>query len=353
MVSKPSTLQTLLFSKSGQENFKMSDQENLLTPEELGALTAGIEDGSIETDTGLNTEARVQKHDLANEDFTLGINLATIDHINERFVRQFRLGLVEVLRTTPKMTASNVQIMKFGEYLKELTPPLAVNTIRLNPLRGNSMVVIEPSIIFSALDNFFGGFGNAMETLPSGRLFTPTEASIIKIMMDVLFGSLHEAWGPVLQIDCEHIGSEINPQFAQIADENDLVVVSRFKSDLAEGTSGNMHIVYPYSALKPLRELLRSSVQSGDGDEQSNQIWSEELHAAALDSEMELVVKLTDVETTLSAFEALKPDDIIYIAQTESARVYLDDVQVFDADIGNNGTHMAARITKSLSPPVK
>ena len=32
----------------------MADKENLLTPEELEALSSGIEDGSIESNTGLN-----------------------------------------------------------------------------------------------------------------------------------------------------------------------------------------------------------------------------------------------------------------------------------------------------------
>lgn len=328
----------------------MADTENLLTPEELGALTAGIADGSIETDTGLNTEAQAVRHDLTNEDFSLGINVGAVDMINERFVRQFRLGLLEVLRTTPKINMARVQIIKFGDYLKDLAPPLAVNTIRLNPLRGYSMVVIEPSIVFSSLDNFFGGFGNAMDSLPAGRLFTPTESSIIKIMMDVLFGSLQEAWAPILKIECEHVGSEINPQFAQIADENDLVVVSRFSSELSADTSGNIDIIYPYSALKPLRELLRSRVQTGDGDDSSDRVWSSELHAAALDSELDLKVKLTDIETTLKQFKQLREQDIIYINQAASARLFVNDVPVFDADVGSNGTHMAVKITQSLSP---
>ena len=328
----------------------MSDQESLLTPEELGALTAGIEDGSIETDTGVNTEAEAVKHDLTNEDISLGVNVSAVDMINERFVRQFRLGLLEVLRTTPKINMAEVEITKFGDYLKDLAPPLAVNTIRLNPLRGYSMVVIEPSIIFSSLDNFFGGFGNAMDSLPSGRLFTPTESSIIKIMMDVLFGSLQEAWAPILKIECEHVSSEINPQFAQIADENDLVVVSRFMSELAEGTSGSIDLVYPYSSLKPLRELLRGRVQTGDGNDMSDKVWSSDLHAAALDSELDLKVKLTDIETTLKQFEALRKDDIIYIKQADNARIFVNDVPVFDADVGSDGTNMAVKITKSLSP---
>ena len=46
---------------------------------------------------------------------------------------------------------------------------------------------------------------------------------------------LYRMWSPIISIKCEHVSSEINPQFAQIADENDLVIVSRFASELGEG----------------------------------------------------------------------------------------------------------------------
>ena len=328
----------------------MAETSNLLSQEELDALAAGIEDGSIESDTGINTGARAVKHDLTNEDSSLGVNVGAVDMINERFVRQFRLGLLEVLRTTPKVNMANVEIMKFGDYLKDLSPPLAVNTIRLNPLRGYSMVVIEPSVIFASLDNFFGGFGRGIDSLPPGRLFTPTESSIIKIMMDVFFGSLQEAWAPILPLQCEHVGSEINPQFAQIADENDLVVVSRFSSDLGDQASGNIDLVYPYSSLKPIRDLLRSRVQTGDGNDASDKAWSTELQSAALDAELELKVTLADIETTLKQFEELREDDVIYLNKADYARIHINDVPVFDADIGSNGSNMAAQIVKSLAP---
>jgi flagellar motor switch protein FliM len=212
----------------------MADTSNLLSQEELAALASGIDDGTIAVDTGFNLTTRVKKHDLASEDSTLGVNTSSIEMINERFVRLFRMGLMEVLRTSPRINPSRAQIVRFGDYLKDLRAPLAVNTIRINPLRGFSMVTIEPTLVFSALDNFFGGSGSGMpgmpkkrggdkdgETpanwLPPTRMFTPTESRIIKIIIEVFFRSLREAWAPLLQVDLEHIGSEINPQFAQIA----------------------------------------------------------------------------------------------------------------------------------------
>ncbi len=72
----------------------MSDSQNLLSPEELAALSASFNDGSMEVDTGYNLDVQVRKHDLAAEDSSLGVNVASLDMINERFIRMFRLGIL-------------------------------------------------------------------------------------------------------------------------------------------------------------------------------------------------------------------------------------------------------------------
>ena len=89
----------------------MADKENLLTPEELEALSSGIEDGSIESNTGLNGDVLAVKHDLANEDSSLGMNLGVLNVINERFVRYFKIGMLNVLRSSIKVTPEKVQVM--------------------------------------------------------------------------------------------------------------------------------------------------------------------------------------------------------------------------------------------------
>ena len=58
---------------------------DLLSEDELKALSEGVADGSIPVDTGFNTRSKVRKHDLASEDSTLGVNLGSVEMINERF----------------------------------------------------------------------------------------------------------------------------------------------------------------------------------------------------------------------------------------------------------------------------
>ncbi len=327
----------------------MEKSENLLSKDELAALTAKIEIGAVEVDTGYNTDVRARKHDLTNEDSSLGVNVSALDMINERFIRQFRLSLLEVLRTSPRITPNRAQLKKFGDYMKDLHPPLSVNVIRINPLRGSSMVLIDPNIVLSSLDNFFGGVGRGVAQLPPGRLFTQTETRIINIILEVLFRSLKEAWAPLLAVDFEQVSSEINPHFAQIADENDLVIVNRFDAECGD-TKGFLDIVYPYSSVKPLRELLRSRVQEVDANDESDKQWKQDLGAALGDSRVEMQAVLGEIHTTIARFQTLAAGDLLYFKKPEFARIVINEVPAFEAQVGVSGSEMAICIEKLIDP---
>jgi len=323
---------------------------SLLTPDELSALAEGVMDGSIPVDTGFNTTARVKKHDLASEDSSLGVNITSIDMINERFIRTFRLGLVEMLRTSPKVNPNQVEIVRFGDYLKSLKAPLSVNVVRMNPLRGNSIVVIDPTVVFSSLDSFFGGFGKGVGNLPPGRLFTPTESRIINMILEVLFKSLQDAWSAVLPIEFELVSSEINPQFAQIADENDLVILTRFEAEGNMDSQGFIDLVYPYASLKPIRELLRSRVQSGDGNDESDKQWREELEEAVDSASLEARVLLGSVESSFGEIEAMKEGDVLFFKKPELARFLVNGLPAFDVQVGTIGAQTAVQIERACIP---
>jgi len=307
-------------------------------------------DGSIPVDTGFNTTARVKKHDLASEDSSLGVNITSIDMINERFIRTFRLGLVEMLRTSPKVNPNQVEIVRFGDYLKSLKAPLSVNVVRMNPLRGNSIVVIDPTVVFSSLDSFFGGFGKGVGNLPPGRLFTPTESRIITMILEVFFKSLTEAWAAVLPVEFELVSSEINPQFAQIADENDLVILTRFEAEGNQNTQGFIDLVYPYASLKPIRELLRSRVQSGDGNDESDKQWRIELEEAVDSASLEARVLLGSIESSFGEIEAMKEGDVLFFKKPELARLLVNGLPAFDVQVGTIGAQTAVQIERACIP---
>lgn len=182
-------------------------QTDDLTSEEVEALASMFDD---EKDLIINPSGKsgAVTHDLAKEDSSLGFNQSAVDLVNERFARQIRMGLIEVLRTTPRITTNKLQIKTFGECTAGLKAPLAISTVRMDPLRGMSLVIIEPKIIFSALDSFFGGFGKSLENLAATRIFTPTEDTIIGLLMNIILASLKEAWSPIIHVDFQKNGQE-------------------------------------------------------------------------------------------------------------------------------------------------
>ena len=324
---------------------------NLLSADEFAALAEGVNDGSIPIDTGFNTLAQVKTHDLAGEDVSLGVNISSIDMINERFIRLFRLGLMDVLRSSPRVNPTKVQIFKFGDYIKDLKAPLSVNVVRMAPLRGNSLVVIDPTIVFSSLDSFFGGFGQGtVGQLSPGRMFTPMEMRIIAMILDVTFRNLKEAWAPLMALDFEAVSAEINPQFAQISDENDLVIVSRFETETATKNIGFLDIVHPYASLKPVRELLRSRVQTGDGDDESDRKWHDDLEAAVGGSCLEAKIVLGQINSTFKAVESMQVGDIFYFKKPELASLQTNGIPAFDVHVGTLGGQTAVQVERAVAP---
>jgi flagellar motor switch protein FliM len=323
----------------------MNRNGNLLSSAELDALTSGIQEGTIDSGGGFNAAAVIKKHDLASEDSSLGVNVSALDMINERFIRLFRPGLLEVLRTSPRISPARVQLTKFGEYLKKLHPPLSVNVIRMNPLRGSSLVLIDPTLVLSTLDNFFGGSGRSVGQLAPTRMFTPTETRVVELILKVFFRSLSEAWQPLMAVDFERVSSEINPQFAQIADENDLVIVNHFEAECGQ-EKGFIDIVHPYTSLKPIREQLRNRGQSVDGDRESDRAWEINLQSAVEAAPLEMRVVLGQVRTTLRRLNSLREGDVVFFRKFDHALALVNDIPTFDVQVGTSGPSMAVQVRR-------
>jgi len=184
-------------------------------------------------------------------------------------------------------------------------------------------------------------------------LFTPTESRIINMILEVFFKSLQDAWSAVLPIEFELVSSEINPQFAQIADENDLVILTRFEAEGNMDSQGFIDLVYPYASLKPIRELLRSRVQSGDGNDESDKQWRDELEEAVDSASLEARVLLGSVESSFGEIEAMKEGDVLFFKKPELARLLVNGLPAFDVQVGSIGAQTAVQIERACIPSMQ
>jgi len=315
----------------------MSD---LLSQDEIDALLDGVEGGAVETggDEPLPRDAVIQ-YDFTQQDRIVRGRLPTLEMVNDRFARYFRTGVFNVLRKTCEVSVLGVKMVKFAEYVHSLAVPSNLNLVRIKPLRGTALVVMEPRLVFTVIDNFFGGDGRFHARI-EGRDFTATENRVIQIMLVELFAAMVEAWAPVLPLEFEYLNSEINPQFANIVSPTETVVVSRFHVEL-DGGGGEIHLTLPYAMVEPIRTLLDAGVQSDRVDRDDR--WSETLHEEILDAEVELTSLLLETQLAIGDFLQLRPGDVIPVQMPDLTTVFAEDVPIFRGRYGQTNGHKAVR----------
>jgi len=312
----------------------------LLSQEEIDALLDGVEGGAVETgnDEPMPVDA-VMPYDFTQQDRIVRGRLPTLEMVNDRFARFFRTAIFSVLRKTCEVSVLGVRMLKFAEYVHGLAVPSNLNLVRIKPLRGTALTVFEPRLVFTVIDNFFGGDGRYHARI-EGRDFTATENRVIQIMLGELFTAMTEAWAPVLGLQFEYLNSEINPQFANIVSPTETVVVSRFHVEL-DGGGGEIHLTLPYAMVEPIRTLLDAGVQSDRAERDDR--WAEYLQEEVLDAEVELSSLLLETRLSIGDFLRLRPGDVIPVQLPDLTTVFAEDVPVFRGRYGQANGRNAIR----------
>jgi flagellar motor switch protein FliM len=315
----------------------MSD---LLSQEEIDALLKGVDDGDFEIEINdFKEQSDAKSYDFSSQERIVRRRIPTLEMINERFSKYLRISLLKFLHHSPEIFISDIEIQKFSEYIRGLRTPTNLNIIRFSPLRGRALIVIDPSLIFSTVDSFFGGGGQLYKAAEE-REFTPTEMRVIQILLDMIFNDLKEAWEPVMALNFEYISSEVNPYFANIVSAEDIVVITTVNIML-EGSGGSINIVMPYSMIEPIRALLEVI---GDTSDESDSQWRLALRNEILGITVSMNSPM--VEKTLSIREVLqlKKGDVIPIDMPKTVLLKVEGAPVFSGKACTSEGYYAVQI---------
>lgn len=317
---------------------------DLLSQDEIDALLHGVDSGDVDTEDDFSAHDGVPRgFDFASHDRIVRGRMPTLEMINERFARKFRISLFNMLRRTAEISVGGVEMMKFSEYVHSMFVPTSLNLTRVRPLRGTALVVFDPKLVFIIVDNYYGGVGR--HTKVEGRDFSATEQRVISTVLEDAFNDLVDAWKPVLPINFEFMNMEVNPQFANIVSPSEVVVVSRFHIEL-DGGGGDFQITMPYSMLEPIRELLDAGVQS-DVSERDER-WAHALREDIKSAEVNLSATLTEARMSLAEVVKLKAGDVIPIEMPELVTVRAEDIPVFRGKYGVHDNNMAIKIVEQV-----
>ncbi len=319
---------------------------DLLSQDEIDALLHGVSSDEIDTEEENYSEGEARNYNFTTQDRIVRGRMPTLEMINERYARLFRISIFNLLRRSAEISVGGVQMIKFSEYIHSLFVPTSLNMVRIHPLRGTALFVLDPKLVFMLVDNYFGGDGR-FHTKIEGREFTPTELRVVEMILEQVFVDLKEAWSPVMALEFEKQASEVNPQFANIVSPSEVVVVNTFHVEI-EGGGGDFHITMPYSMLEPMREILDAGVQSDRDDTDGR--WMESLREEVKTAMVDLSCTLAETDLSLREVVDMKPGDVIPLDIPDLITINAEGVPVFRGKYGVSRGSMAIKVMEQVLP---
>ncbi|MNO46766.1 Flagellar motor switch protein FliM [compost metagenome] len=316
--------------------------QDLLSQDEIDALLHGVDDGLVQTENAVEPGS-VKSYDLTSQDRIVRGRMPTLEMINERFARYTRISMFNMLRRSADVAVGGVQVMKFGEYVHSLYVPTSLNLVKIKPLRGTALFILDAKLVFKLVDNFFGGDGRHAKI--EGREFTPTELRVVRMVLDQAFIDLKEAWQAIMQVNFEYINSEVNPAMANIVGPSEAVVVSTFHIEL-DGGGGDLHVTMPYSMIEPVREMLDAGFQS-DLDDQDER-WVNALRQDVLDVDVPIGATVARRQLRLRDILHMQPGDVIPVDMPEEMIMRANGVPAFKVKMGSHKGNLALQVIEPI-----
>jgi flagellar motor switch protein FliM len=272
--------------------------------------------------------------------------MPTIETVHERFIRLLRITASNLFGALIEVKTSATTTCKYGELLSKHSQPSNINLIKLKPLRGTGLLIIDPNLVLYTVDNLFGG-GARFPVSIEGREFTATEMRIVGTLLNTFFTSYQEAWAPAYPIECDHVSSEMNLSFVNIAMASELMATTTFTLTIGE-TPYEIDLCIPYMMLEPIMDILTSQTQGMVAEH--DHVWEETLLQQVEAVEVEVVANLGNKTMLMEEIIALKSGDIIPFPYSAEIPVTVDNVPVLSCRYGIYNNQYALRVEKLLKP---
>lgn len=321
----------------------------VLSQNEVDALLSAVSDNRVDSDDeggGDGLQSGVVQYDLANQDRIIRGRMPTLDIIHDRFIRLFRVTLSNSLRKMANLSVNSSGPLKFSEFMNSLPLPSCLNILRLDPLRGAAVMVIESKLLYALVDSFFGG-NDVPYTKIEGKDFTQIEIKIARRVVLSAIDDLEKAWEPVYPLKIGYSRTEINPQFVAVVPPSDVVIATTFDVEL-EKVSGTIKIVIPYSTLEPIKSKLSVGFQSEQLE--VDFIWINRVKEQIMQTTANISVKLGEANIQVRDLMNLEVGDIIQLDTdaTMPLSVMVEGVPKFKGIPGLLRGNRAIRVTESM-----
>jgi len=276
--------------------------------------------------------------------------MKVLQTMHEGFSRNFAASLSAMLRAQVAVKLTSVVQLAYSEFIFGLDNPTCLNLLRVEPLEGNLLLDVNPSILYPMIDHLLGGGREPVMT--ARRPLTEIEQRIVLRVSTMFLQELKRAWENVIELDFEVVQTESNPQLIQVVPPNEVVVVLCFEVALIE-VRGVIALCIPYNAFERVAKKLTTTNWTYSDKKKATPETIKKISRDIRNTEVLIKVKLAGSKVKLHELLNLRVGDVICTQKRADSLllVSIEGIPKHWAVPGKYKGYTAIEITDNIEDP--
>ena len=285
----------------------------VLSQDEIDQLLTAISSGDSDTDDfkPVSDTRKIKIYDFKRPDKFSKEQLRTVSNMHETFARLTTTSLSAQLRSLVHVHVASVDQLTYEEFIRSIPTPTTLAVVNMDPLKGNAVLEIDPTITFCMIDRLFGGRGST--TGNKNRDLTDIEQSVMEGIIVRILANMREAWTQVIDLRPRLGQIETNPQFAQIVPPSEMVVLVTLEMKVGE-EEGMMNFCIPYLTIEPIISKLSSQFWFSSVRRSSTTQYLGTLKEKLSSVEMDVVAEVGSIDLPIREVLSLRAGDVVRLS---------------------------------------
>ena len=322
----------------------------VLSQDEIDQLLTAISSGDCDTDDfkPVSDTRKIKIYDFKRPDKFSKEQLRTVSNMHETFARLTTTSLSAQLRSLVHVHVASVDQLTYEEFIRSIPTPTTLAVVNMDPLKGNAVLEIDPTITFCMIDRLFGGRGTT--TGNKNRDLTDIEQSVMEGIIVRILANMREAWTQVIDLRPRLGQIETNPQFAQIVPPSEMVVLVTLEMKVGE-EEGMMNFCIPYLTIEPIISKLSSQFWFSSVRRSSTTQYLGTLKEKLSSVEMDVVAEVGSIDLPIREVLSLRVGDVVRLSNIrvgDPLTLSVGSKKKFYCQPGVVGKKMAVQVTGKL-----
>ncbi|SDY91479.1 flagellar motor switch protein FliM [Tindallia californiensis] len=317
---------------------------DVLSQNEIDALLAQLSSGEVDADEMKDEkeESKVKLYDFRSPKKLAKDQLRTLQIIHENFARALNTFLSGYLRTYIHAEVINVEELTYYEFSNSVVNPAVLSIVNFEPLSGQVIIDLSPSIAFNIIDRILGGSGKPFN---ESRTFTEIELTLLKRLKRQVTDLMIDPWENVIELNPKLDKIETNPQFAQIVSPNETIALVTLSLKIGD-LEGMINICLPHIVLEPIIDKLSTKFWFASASKTVTEEDRKKLQNRLEKTSVELIAEIASTHITVKDFLQLQIGDVIELDTTLDSELlfYVGDRAKYSALPGTSNNKMAVKI---------